>query len=57
MSIFSTKFFKYVCIERGRTHAQEGQRERRKDIIPNWLHTVSTEPNEGLDPRNREFMT
>ena len=32
------------------------QRERR-ERIPSRLHTVSIEPDTGLDPINREIMT
>ena len=32
-------------------------REREKERIPSRLHTVSTKPNLGLEPTNREIMT
>ena len=36
----------------------EGERGRkRKERIPNRLHTVNTEPDVGLDLRNRETVT
>ena len=33
------------------------QRERERERIPSRLHTVSTEPNAGLELTNREIMT
>ena len=41
----------------GREKAEEGQRERGRQRIPSRLHTVSAEPDAGLDPVNREVMT
>ena len=40
-------------------HLSEGQRERERERerIPSGLCAVSTEPNAGLDPLNREIMT
>ena len=35
----------------------KGQRERVRERIPSRLHAVSTEPNAGLHPTNREIMT
>ena len=32
-------------------------RERGRERIPSRLHTVSTEPDAGLEPTNREIMT
>ena len=37
--------------------AGEGQRERERERIPSRLHTVSTEPDVGLELTNREIMT
>ena len=39
--------------EIGDSASGEGQRER----IPGRLHTVSTEPDVGLEPHNHEMMT
>ena len=33
------------------------EREREGDRIPSRLHTVSAEPNVGLEPTNREIIT
>ena len=35
----------------------EGQREREGDKILSRLHTVSAEPDSGLEPTNREILT
>ena len=35
----------------------EAERERRRERIPSRLHTVSTEPNVGLELTNGEIMT
>ena len=46
--------------EREREHAHmqtERGRERGRERIPSRLHTVSTEPNVGLDPMNHEIMS
>lgn len=42
---------------REREHKQGRGRERGKERLPNWLHTVSAEPNTGLDLMNRGIMT
>ena len=39
------------------THTQGRGRERRRERISGRLHTVSTEPNSGLDLTNEEIMT
>ena len=51
--------FKFIYFERQTecVCAGEGQRERGRERIPSRLHTVSTEPNTGLDLRNSEIMT
>ena len=33
------------------------ERERERERIPSRLHTVSTEPDMGLDPMNYEIMS
>ena len=44
----------YVSVLRG---VGEEQRERKRERIPGRLRTVSTEPDTGLEPTNREIMT
>ena len=34
----------------------KGGAERERDRVPSRLHAVSTEPDAGLDPTNRETM-
>ena len=47
-------FFKlFIYLEKERARAGEGQRER----VPSRLHTVSAEPDAGLDPTNHGIMT
>ena len=43
----------FTCLQAGRGRGREGERER----IPSRLHAVSTEPDVGLKPLNREIMT
>ena len=54
-------FFKFIYFEREEGEREgkhgEGQRERRGERIPSRLCTGSTEPNAGLELRNREIMT
>ena len=40
-----------------RAHKPRRDRERARERIPSGLHTVSTEPDVGLDPTNCETMT
>ena len=40
-----------------REHKQRRGRERGRQKIPSRLHTVSSEPNVGLELTNREIMT
>ena len=35
----------------------EGQRKRERERIPRGIHTVSAEPDAGLELRNCEIMT
>ena len=42
---------------RGREREGERERERLRERIPSRLHAVSTEPDVGLKPLNREIMT
>ena len=53
LNFFSFKFTYLYLTERARV--REGQRARMS--IPSRLQTVSTEPNTGLQPTNREIMT
>ena len=46
----------FVYFEREREPMGEGQRAR-SERIPSRLCSVSTEPNVGLDPTNRDTMT
>ena len=41
----------------GRTQAEEGQKERRRERIPSRLPTVSAEADVGLGLTNRELMS
>ena len=41
--------FIYFVREKESVQTGEGQREREREIIPNGLHTHSTEPEEGLN--------
>ena len=43
--------------ERERARVGEGQRKREGDRIPSRLHTVSAEPDAGLEHMNCEIMT
>ena len=56
-SWFLFVFNVYLFRERG--HEQEVGRERgrERERIPGRFCTVSTEPNAGLEPMNREIMT
>ena len=50
--------FTYFCErERDRVRVGEGQRERETQSLKQALGTVSTEPDVGLEPTNREIMT
>ena len=53
------KFFKVYYIERGSMSVctNRGGAEGRRDRIPSRLHTVSTEPNVGLELTNCEIMS
>ena len=42
---------------RVRVRARDRERDRERERIPSMLHTVSMEPNMGLDLRNHEIMT
>ena len=54
---FLFKVFLLILRERACAQAEEGQRERERDRIPTRLLIVSTEPDAGLDLRNREIIT
>ena len=43
--------------KRDRELTEEGQRERRRERIPSRFHTVSTEPDAGLELTHREITT
>ena len=49
----------FVCFEREREQAGEGQRERgeERESQAGSIHTVSAEPSAGLDLTNCEIMT
>ena len=53
----------FIYFERGRetelerARVGEGQREGEGERIPSRLHTVSAEPDVGLDLTNQEIMT
>ena len=49
----------YIFRERERKREREGGRgtEREKERSPSKLHTVSAEPDVGLNPTNCEIMT
>ena len=57
--LFLKIFFKvYLCILRRETeHMSGGWTERVEERIPSRLHSVSAEPNMGLEPMNCEIMT
>ena len=40
-----------------REEQRERERERERERIPSRLHTVSSEPDVGLDLMNHEIMT
>ena len=46
----------FILREKKRERAGEGQRERERERIPSRFHTVSTEPNVGLELTNPEIM-
>ena len=50
-------FILFILREREREREQGWGRKRRREKIPSRLHTVSTEPEVGLDLTNRAFMT
>ena len=48
----------FFFLEKERERAQAGRhRERERQRIPSRLHTVSTEPDMGLEIMNHEIMT
>ena len=47
----------FIYFERERGHEQRRSRERARERIPSRLYADGMEPNVGLNPRNREFMT
>ena len=49
-------FFMLIHFEREHTREQ-GREERKGERIPSRFHTVSTEPNSGLDLTNCEILT
>ena len=42
---------------REKERVSRGGAEKDGERIPSRLHTFSTKPNMGLEPRNHEFMT
>ena len=62
MSDIAVAFFFNVCLfiyfESKRVSEHElGKGQRKRERIPSRLHAVSTEPDVGLNPTNREIMT
>ena len=55
MFLFSLCIFFKVHFWWGKRESREGQ--RRRERIPSRLHTVSPEPDVGLDPMSHEIMT
>ena len=51
--------FIYFEREKEREHVQAGERQRvrERERIPSSLHTISMEPDVGLDVTNHEIMT
>ena len=47
----------FVCFERKTERDHEQGRGRGREGIPSRLHTVSTEPDVGLELTNPEIMT
>ena len=45
----------FIYFERAREQGRS--RERGRERIPSRIHDVSTQPDAGLDPMNREIMT
>ena len=52
-------FFQFIYFEREKEGDQGWDKERKTERyrIPSRLHTVSSEPDEGLEPTNCEIMT
>ena len=56
-------FFKFIFFLRERkstcadVQVGEGPRETERERIPSRSHTVSTEPDIGLEPMNQEIIT
>ena len=46
----------YIYFERERERELKGQKEGKRESIPSRPHTVSTEPDTGLDPMSPEVM-
>ena len=46
-----------IYFERERERAEERQRDRDRGRIPSRLHTVSAEPDVGLELMNHELKT
>ena len=55
---FLCSLFSYLERERERERENEssGETERKRERIPSRFHTISTEPNLGLELTNREIM-
>ena len=45
-----------MLVQAGEGAERERERERER-VIPSRLYAVSTKPDVGLDPTNREIMT
>ena len=47
----------FIYLFQGRDRERASRREAERERIPGRLHTVSTDPNTGLDLTNCEIMT
>ena len=54
---FFFKFYLFILRERKNMQEQGEGRQRGKERIPSRLCAISTEPDEGLNPKNYEIMT
>ena len=54
--LFSS-FYLFILREREQGRGRERERERGRERIPSRLHTLSAEPDVGLEVTNREIVT
>ena len=51
-------FLKFIILREERNRVQVGEgRERKRERVPSSLHTVNTQPDEGLELTNQEIMS